>query len=105
MFLTVVTAVALTLLLTWSENSLLLLPHEIPVYFRGPLAVTDPDDAVFGGIILAQCDELVPVMQGHYSSYPNVTAYNQVKSKVAFIISWASHRCDSYQCFVITQLT
>ncbi len=62
-------------------------------------------DAVFGGIILAQFDEFVLVMQWHYSSYSNVTACNQVKSKVALIMKWATHRCDSYKCFVMTVST
>ena len=45
--------------------------------------------------------QIVLVMLGHYSSYANVTVHNQVKSKVALIMQWASHGCDSYECCVI----
>lgn len=55
-----------------------------------------------GRIILVKFDELVLVMQWLCSGYPNVTAYSQVESMVTFIMQSASHRCDSYKCFVTT---
>ena len=49
--------------------------------------------------------QIVLIMLGHYSSYANVTVHNQVKSKVAIIMQWASHGCDSYECCVIIMST